>query len=392
MSEREPRESRSGDLPAAVAAEPDLEGGGSADAVGTAVDPARYLLERAAREVEEEWADRPGGTTPQGLQSELRRIVELVETVAETGTLSETPGEATALRLRLVDELRRHLLGTSITGAPEGESPSSDDVLRTLRSLESLRQVLEADWARRFGLALAGPHGVDLAAEIAHGLRSSCTSLLFVAEVLRDGIYGELNEKQRQQVEILYGAAVALTTSLSDITELSWRTEEPGEGRPEAFRLDELAGGVRRLLEPVAAGKGTRLVFDLEVGSERMGHPRALRQILLNLLLHSLFRAEGGRVSLSVRSRDDEPEVEFRIRTDGEEAEDRNGGDRYRILRQALTEGEYSFSAPGLRLHMARYLVRATGGVLEHVPESDGSVRTSFRLDLPPRRAGDPEM
>ncbi len=335
------------------------------------------LLQTAVRRVRAEWTEgQERSGDDEGVRSQLAEVVDLIEVVRSRGSDADVGGTATALRLRLLDGIRRELL------AGEDREPAEKEaLLELLRSLEETRKKLEADWARRFGLALSGPDGVEVAAEIAHGLRSSCTSILFVSEVLRDGIYGELNEKQRKQVDVLYGAAVSLASSLSDITELSWRTREPGDGKPEVFSLEELTDSVLQLLEPVAAARNSSIAFELQAGDLRRGHPRALNTALLNLVLDAVLHATGARVAVEIHEGDGEETVAFRIRVTGGDDGEPEDEDPFRILREAVDD-DYSFSVGGLRLHMARHLVLALGSELHHEFE-DGRLHTGFSLTLP---------
>lgn len=338
---------------------------------------AGAALDAAAERVAEGWEGPNPEGDEAGLRTQLTAVVDLVREALRSGSPPDATGRATALRLRLLDALRREM-----TFAPEPEAGEPGTLIRELRAVESAREALEGDWTRRFGLVVSGPHGMDVAAEVAHGLRSSCTSLLFVAEVLREGMYGELNSKQRRQVEALYGGAVGLTEALSDLTDLAWRTEEPGEGEPHLFSLRDEVEWIRGLLEPMAQAREVDLDLTVPDAAERSGHPRPLRRALLSLALHALLSVERGRVRVELREGDG-GDVDVEVSAFGENGAPRDeGDDPYRILRTAAEAGTLSFSLPGLRLHMARELVRALGGELTYEGGETG-MRAGFTLPLP---------
>lgn len=349
-----------------------------------AVPSPPVALEAAAERVAEGWDGVPGDADgSSGLRAQLAAVVDLVREALQGESAPEASGRATALRLRLLDALRREMIS-----APEPEEGEARTLLRELRALESAREALEADWVRRFGLALAGPHGMDVAAEVAHGLRSSCTSLLFVAEVLREGMYGELNPKQRRQVEALYSGAVGLTEALSDLTDLAWRTEEPGEGAPRPLSLRDEVEWIEGILEPMAQAREIDLDVSVPDEARRSGYARPLRRALLGLALHALLSVERGRVRVALRERDPET-IEVEVSAFGDDGAGRDDGDDpYRILRRAAGDGELSFSLPGLRLHMARELVEALGGELVY-EGGDAGMRARFTLPLPRQDASD---
>lgn len=339
---------------------------------------AAESLADAGRAIGEKWSDEGAEESGDGIRGQISQLVDLVRTTLDEGTPPAVDGRATALRLRLLNELRRSFLSTF---APNDDA-TAGDALAVVRALQEVHDALEEDWSRRFGLGVAGPSGMDVAAEIAHGLRSSCTSLLFAAEVLREGMYGELNPKQEQQVEILYGGAVGLTSSLSDITELAWRTEEPGDGSPERFSLDDELDRVQRLLRPMAEAKGTDFIVSGPESPMRSGHPRALRQALLHLVLHGLLAAEGGRVEVTLEDvAGDRLGVDVHAAGAGGRTADAEGA--FQILDRKQGQDDYSFSTSGLRLHMARELVRSLGGQLRYEVAGEDVLRMEFDIPLP---------
>ena len=56
--------------------------------------------------------------------------------------------------------------------------------------------------------SLAGPNGLELVVEMAHDLRSPLTSILFLAESLRDGQNSPVTDPQRRQLGLIYSAAL----------------------------------------------------------------------------------------------------------------------------------------------------------------------------------------
>src|SRR2546428_12212325 len=69
--------------------------------------------------------------------------------------------------------------------------------------------------------SLAGPNGLELVVEMAHDLRSPLTSILFLAESLRDGQSSPVTDPQRRQLGLIYSAALCLCTAANDVLELA---------------------------------------------------------------------------------------------------------------------------------------------------------------------------
>src|SRR5690606_3170603 len=74
----------------------------------------------------------------------------------------------------------------------------------------------------------------DLLVELVHDLRSPLTSILFLAETLRRGQSGEINDIQRRQLGIIYSAALGLISVAGDVIELARGGDRLAEAAPAA--------------------------------------------------------------------------------------------------------------------------------------------------------------
>src|SRR5690606_40737655 len=109
-----------------------------------------------------------------------------------------------AMHRRLIDRVRAQLLDA---WAKQPHPPTSARVLTAIAYLERVRTHLEPDADQYFASRLPGADGLELVVELAHGLRSPLTSILFLAETLRRGQSGDVNDIQRRQLGIIYSAA-----------------------------------------------------------------------------------------------------------------------------------------------------------------------------------------
>jgi len=65
-----------------------------------------------------------------------------------------------------------------------------------------------------------GSEDLEWVVEMAHDLRSPLSSILVLAESLRDGRSGGVNDVQKRQLGLIYSAALYLCAEASDLTEL----------------------------------------------------------------------------------------------------------------------------------------------------------------------------
>src|SRR3989441_7102709 len=164
--------------------------------------------------------------------------------------------------------------------------------------------------------SLAGPDGLELVVEMAHDLRSPLTSILFLAESLRNGQGSPVTDPQRRQLGLIYSAALCLCTAANDVLELARGGDRLADKAPRPFSIVEVFGSVRDMVQPVAEEKGLALRLQPARPDWRLGHARALSRVLLNLVTNALKFTDRGFVELTARALDDAC-VEFSVRDTG---------------------------------------------------------------------------
>jgi signal transduction histidine kinase len=246
--------------------------------------------------------------------------------------------------------------------------------------MEDARAIL-ATPTDNFTAELAGPNGLELVAEIVHDLRSPLTSIMFLADTLRKGQSGEINEIQRQQLGITYSAALGLVSVASNVIELARDGGMLPDADPAPFVLADVLESVRALVAPMAEEKGLEVVVDAPpVQGIRMGHAIALSRVLLNLTTNAIKFSEKGRVRVAVETA--EPDTfAFSVQDAGRGIEPDVAVRMFEPFQRRDTG--LRFSGTGLGLSICRRLVRNMGGELHYETEPGHGTRFFFELQLP---------
>lgn len=231
---------------------------------------------------------------------------------------------------------------------------------------------------------LSGPRGMQLVVEMAHDLRSPLSSILVLAESLRDGQAGSVNEAQRRQLGLIYSAALYLCSAASDLTELARGGNRLLEQQPEPFSVREVLLAVRDMVRPMAEEKGLRVELEFPWPDQRLGHTRPLSRALLNLATNALKFTERGHVAIGGRATGP-TRVEFWVQDTGPGIEAAALTSLYApVRRTASLELRHHFSSSGLGLAITRKLVTAMDSQL-HCDTTPGvGTRFRFELELPP--------
>lgn len=290
------------------------------------------------------------------------------------------PGEETLraqlLERRLADAVRDELL--AIPEGPDGAGPG--EVLRLLRRLGELQR---RTWGgEELAVRLTEPDAFELIVEVAHDLRSPLTSVLFLAETLRAGHSGEVNDLQRSQLGLIYSAALGMVSIASDVMELARGGTRLPDDAPAPFAVSEIFETVSEVVRPMAEVKGIDVRFRPLLEDRRLGHPVPLSRILLNLTTNALKFTDEGFVEISaepVGRRD----VLFSVRDTGRGIDSRNQQALYEPFKKSEHRSGHFFSGSGLGLSIARRLVEALGADLEFETGPDWGTRFFFRLALP---------
>ena len=222
---------------------------------------------------------------------------------------------------------------------------------------------------------------LELVSEIAHDLRSPLTSILTLAEALRDGHSGAVNEVQRRQLGLIYSAALALSSTASDVVELAHGGDRLAKREPSPFSIRDILESVLHIVRPMAEEKGLELRFTSEATDRRLGYPLALSRVLLNLTTNALKFTDQGCVEIAATSTG-RTELEFSVRDTGRGVNPKAMTTLYQPFRRE--DRGYTFSGTGLGLTICRRLVEAMGSRLELETQQGWGTRFWFRLVLPP--------
>jgi len=266
-------------------------------------------------------------------------------------------------------------------------SPEVVDVLKTFASQSALaiqnarlfREI--ADKSRQ--LEVASQHKSEFLANMSHELRTPLNAIIGFSEVLAQGMFGEINEKQTEYLHDILESGRHLLSLINDILDLS--KIEAGRMELEAadFDLPSAIENALVLVRERAIRRGIRLgsTIDPRLGMIS-GDERKVKQVLLNLLSNALkFTPEGGQIDVAARLYDDRAEVSIADTGIGITPADQDAVfEEFRQVGTADTKAQ----GTGLGLTLSRKFVELHGGRIWVT--SQERVGSTFTFTIPLRR------
>ena len=171
------------------------------------------------------------------------------------------------------------------------------ELRRAEREVRELNATLEQRVAERTReLDQANRAKSDFLANMSHELRTPLNSIIGFSEMLRDGVLGDLEARQREFVDDIFDAGTHLLALINDILDLSKVEAGMLQLETDAVDIVALVRSSTLVVREKAAASRIRVDTQLESGLASLAaDERKLKQILYNLLSNAVkFTSPGG--------------------------------------------------------------------------------------------------
>lgn len=308
---------------------------------------------------------------PRGADPFGQRPLSLLRSTAlhEAVIRACSEGRSAQLEIALEGPISRIL---SVQVRPLGKDlPGSAAVFEDVTSLRRLEQVRK-----------------DFVANVSHELRTPITAILGYAETLQAGALQD-QEHAAAMVDIIHRQSVRLSELVQDLLELSKLEAKKVVVARVRVSVNEAISNAMDTVGPKAQSKDIALRAQLPEPLWGVGDPRALEQVLLNLLDNAIkYTPAGGQVEVRGSLEGDRCRVE--IQDSG------MGIERHHLPRiferfYRIDKGRSrDMGGTGLGLAIVKHLINAMGGDVQVDSQpGQGSVFTVF-LPVPQAVVTDP--
>jgi signal transduction histidine kinase len=231
-------------------------------------------------------------------------------------------------------------------------------------------------------LEVASQHKSEFLANMSHELRTPLNAIIGFSEVLTQGMFGEINEKQTEYLHDILESGQHLLSLINDILDLSKIEAGRMELEASEFDLPQAIQNALTLVRERALRRGIALhqVIDDRVAGIRADE-RKVRQVLLNLLSNAIkFTPEGGKIDVLAALGDGVVEVSVADTGIGIAPEDQETV--FEEFRQVGTADKKA-EGTGLGLTLSRKFIELHGGRIRVT--SQVGIGSTFTFTLPVR-------
>lgn len=234
---------------------------------------------------------------------------------------------------------------------------------------EQNEKILEADKIKN-----------EFLANISHELRTPLNSILGFADILSEGLYGELNYKQKDYVNDIKVSGTHLLGMINEILDMSKIEAHAMKIVKSIFLISRAINEVSNILYPLAQKKNIKLVKNIDEDFEIFADYQKIQQILYNLISNAIkYSPNDDKVEITVSKTDESFKIS--IHDNGIGIDKKYHGKifaKFVQLDSAYTKKE---SSTGLGLTITKELVELHEGKVSVISEVNNG--STFVVEIP---------
>jgi len=217
-------------------------------------------------------------------------------------------------------------------------------------------------------------------ASMSHELRTPLNSIIGFTGVILQGMTGEINDKQRDQLGRVYKAGRHLLALINDVIDISKIEAGKIDAYPVTFLLDDLIREATDITQAQLHDRGLELQMTVAEGVELYTDRRRLLQSVLNLLSNAIKFTEAGSVQL--RAGEVDGDVEITVSDTGIGIPEDQLKKLFQPFERLDSHLRISVTGTGLGLYLTRKLVVELLGGTVSVRSSPGE-GSAFVIRIP---------
>jgi signal transduction histidine kinase len=270
-----------------------------------------------------------------------------------------------AISWSLIDPVRRmgERFGEISAGNFQGKLvvPNRDELGALAESLNRMSTELGRLYRQ---LEAANQHKSEFLANMSHELRTPLNAVIGFSEVLKERMFGELNDKQAEYIDDIHSSGKHLLSLINDILDLSKIEAGRMELELSEFSLPEMLQSTLVLLRERASNHNIALGLEVAPGIDSVrADERKVKQVMLNLLSNAVkFTPDGGAINVRAAAASDAIEISVTDTGIGIAPEDQAAV--FEEFKQVGHDSARKAEGTGLGLALTKKFVELHGGTI----------------------------
>ncbi len=226
-------------------------------------------------------------------------------------------------------------------------------------------------------------------ANVSHELRTPLNAILGQSELLQEGVFGDLSDKQERSLYMIHESGKHLLDMINDILDIAKIDAGKIDIHKQRISVKLVCESSIRVVKNFAYRKKINLSLDMDKNLETLyADDRRLKQILVNLLSNAIkFTPDGKKVGLIVRAEPQAKIARFIVWDEGIGIAETDLDKLFQPFMQLDASLARRFDGTGLGLSLVSKLTKLHGGKIE--VESQLGSGSKFTVSIPQQEVDD---
>lgn len=230
----------------------------------------------------------------------------------------------------------------------------------------------------------------EFLANMSHELRTPLNAIIGFSEALSEGLYGTLNDKQKEYIKDIERSGIRLLNTINDIIDVSRIEAGTVALDISELSLKELINSSEAIFREKAKNHNIEMTYSVEDGLDVIkGDQKKLKQVLVNLISNSIkFTPDGGKINVTARraldtsgERDSEF-IEIIVEDTGIGIDEKDIPKLFQAFQQLESPFQKRYEGTGLGLFLIKRLVEMMGGKIWVQSEKGKGSKFTFVIPL----------
>ena len=337
-----------------------------------AIDSAAAAVQKAEHALRVRTIDLVGETTTGIEHAQLVTVIALLAALAIAGVVAVVLTRTISRPVFELERGMRAVAGGDFDHRMKLSAARTDEFGQLAQSFETMTQQLaELDRIKAEFVSVAS-----------HELKTPINVVLGYVSLLQEGVYGPVNDKQREVLQTLEAQSQSLGRLVKQLLDVSRFEAGGAKLDPRPFKLEKLLEDLERGFHVLAVQRGVEFSVTRLPGlpEEVVWDQDRMNEVLGNLLSNAFkFTDRGGEVELTVTPV--ENGVQLDVRDTGAGIPSDQLAHVFDKFFQASNQSAASAAGSGLGLAIAKQIVEAHRGTI--TCDSTPGVGTTFTIVMP---------